>query len=259
MFRDIFLQQIPSHACRPRLMVSVPLLYALGSRLVIYIQHDISERLWIAWNIVWGDLVKKRKANGASESLSHSCWSIPRGNERVITAMIGFPCTSQIRCVNIIRNIFLWSTDLQQVLPGILVRRGENKLALISFPTCWRKTLVTVVQWGKSCPRPLLRKVAQQVDGLWTWQTCNLFCPSLCTCHLSPLAFVFAHSSYIPSLTPSWTPLSWRISQIKHLLPYVWEESNMRSTVIRLRPESRDAEMDKNLLLPLGKSFLMGE
>lgn len=80
--------------------------------------------------------MKKRKANGASESLSHSCWSILQGNERVITAMIGFPCTSQIRCVNIIRNISLRGTDLQQVLPGILVQREENKLALISFPTC---------------------------------------------------------------------------------------------------------------------------
>lgn len=150
---------------------------------------------------VWGDLVKKRKANGASESLAHSCWSIPQGRERVITAMIGFLCTSQIRCVNIIRNISLWGTDLQQVLPGILVQREENKLALISFPTCWRKTLVTVAQTGeKELPRPFLRKVAQQVDGVWAWRTCNLFCPSLCTCHLS---FVFVLSSYIPSLTSS--------------------------------------------------------
>lgn len=140
MFRDIFLQQIPSHVCGPRLMVSLPLLYALGSRPVSYIQRDISERLWIAWNTVWGDLVKKRKANGASESLAHSCWSILQGSVCVITAMIGFLCTSQIRCVNIIRNISLWGTDLQQVLPGILVQREENKLALISFPTCWRKT-----------------------------------------------------------------------------------------------------------------------
>lgn len=80
--------------------------------------------------------MKRRKANGAAESLSHSCWSVLRGNERVITAMIGFPCTSQIKCVNIIKSISLCSTDLQQVLPGILVLREENKLALISFPTC---------------------------------------------------------------------------------------------------------------------------
>lgn len=60
-----------------------------------------------------------------------------------------YDCASQIRWVNIIKNISLCSTDLQQGLPGILVLREENKLALISFPTCWRKTLVTVVQPGE--------------------------------------------------------------------------------------------------------------
>lgn len=80
--------------------------------------------------------MKKRKANGTTESLSHSCWSVLQGNEHVITAMIGFPCTSQIRCVNIIKTISLCSTDLQRALPGILVLREDNKLALISFPAC---------------------------------------------------------------------------------------------------------------------------
>lgn len=59
--------------------------------------------------------------------------SIPRARECVIIVMIKFLCTSQIRCVNIIKNISLCSADLQQLSPSILVFRKDNKLALISF------------------------------------------------------------------------------------------------------------------------------
>lgn len=67
--------------------------------------------------------------------------SILRASECVIIVMIKFPCTSQIRCVNIIKNISLCSADLQQLSPSILVFRKDNKLALISFPTHWSKFL----------------------------------------------------------------------------------------------------------------------
>lgn len=46
--------------------------------------------------------------------------------------MIRFPCTSQIRCVNIIENISLCSADFQQVPARILVLGKDNKLTLIS-------------------------------------------------------------------------------------------------------------------------------
>lgn len=69
--------------------------------------------------------------------------SIVRTDEQVIIVMIRFPCTSQIRCVNIINNISLCSTDLQQVPPSILVLRKDNKLALISFPAYFSEFLLS--------------------------------------------------------------------------------------------------------------------
>ena len=63
-------------------------------------------------------------------------------HECVITAMIRFLCTSQIRCVNIVKNISLCSTDLQQFPLGILVPRKDNKLVLIIFPAHWDKLLL---------------------------------------------------------------------------------------------------------------------
>lgn len=81
-------------------------------------------------------LHEKDDAQAAPRRTYHAAKiSTPRANERVIIVMIRFPCTSQIRCVNIIKNISLCSADLQQFPPGILVLSKDNKLALISFPT----------------------------------------------------------------------------------------------------------------------------
>lgn len=88
-------------------------------------------------------LPEKDEAQVAPWKMYHAGkMSIVRTDERVIIVMIRFPCTSQIRCVNII-NISLCSTDFQQVPPSILFLRKDNKLALISFPAHWSEFLLS--------------------------------------------------------------------------------------------------------------------
>lgn len=99
--------------------------------------------LWMAQNIVWEDF-RKDEAQAIPQRTYHAAKiSTPKANERVIIVMIRFPCTSQIRCVNIIKNISLCGTDLQQFPPSILVLSKDNKLALISFPTRCSKFLLS--------------------------------------------------------------------------------------------------------------------
>jgi hypothetical protein len=118
-------------------------------------------------------------------------------NEHGIIVMIRFLCTSQIRCVNIIKTISLCSTGLQQVLPSILVLRKDNKLALISFPTCWSKSLLSLLckQERGRLPGLPLRKVV--CGGMGTAGLAGMWYSvvQLWTSHLYPLALDFSLSN----------------------------------------------------------------
>lgn len=123
--------------------------------------------------------------------------SLLRANEPAITVVIRFPCVSQIRCVNIIKNISLCSADLQQIPPGIVVLRKDDKLALISFPTHQGTFLLLLLckqeRDGLCWASP--KENGLQGDGgsgFGTWLSVLYHLVLLCTSFLYSLAFGFS-------------------------------------------------------------------
>lgn len=86
----------------------------------------------------WSSNCTLEKVPGRQDEYSENRWACD-----YCIVMIMFPCTSQIKCVNIINNNSLCSTDLQQVPPSILVLRKDNKLTLISFTAHWSEFLLS--------------------------------------------------------------------------------------------------------------------